>query len=442
MNILIDPGAYYCGNVGDLAMLQAAIERLRRLWPEATIYVVTEAPARLQSHCPGVLPVPVAGRTAFVSYHVFGRLNRLLPLRARNTLARAERHLQRQWPAALAALIAGKRALAGRTNPAAPRTYVDAMRHADLVLASGAGQFTDPFADNAMGVMATLELAADWNIPTAVLGQGFGPVEDETLLRRMACVLPRVDLIAIREKRESARLLESVGVSPDRIFVTGDDTIETAHGRTPAEMGREIGVNIRVASFAGVNGSAIDTVRPVLHQAASRFGARLIPVPIAHHSDRSDMVTIRQLIAGYPQPDSFTDCDPGTIMSEVSRCRIVVTGSYHAAVVALAQGIPVVSMVGSRDYRDKFAGLADLFGGGCELVDLDAQEARGALVREIERLWAEAPRWREPLLRAASKQIEWGKAAYQRVGALADARLAAGVSSGYLGPSSVTADAS
>lgn len=443
MHILIDPGSYHCGNVGDLAMLQAAIERLRGLWPQASLDVVTSAPSALRLHCPGVRPIPLAGRIAFVSDRFFGRADRLLPPRVSGTLAAAEQHLRRRWPAVLASIIGSKRALALRPDYAAPCAYVDALHRADLVLVTGAGIFTDAFADNALGVMATLELAAERKIATAVLGQGFGPVADDALRRRMACVLPRVDLIALREKREGVRLLESIGVSRDRICITGDDAIEMANRRTPAEMGRGIGVNIRMASFAGVNRSAIDTIRPALQAAASRFDARLVPVPTAHHSGRSDVVAIQQLIAGHSNAGaSVVDGEhPVNVISEVSRCRIMVTGSYHGAVFALAQGVPVVAIVGSRYYLDKFSGLADLFGDGCEMVDIGAQDARNVLEREVDRAWAHAPRWREPLLRAARQQIEWGKGAYRRLGTIVGAGSAGRMSRVTPGRTRVPGDA-
>jgi polysaccharide pyruvyl transferase WcaK-like protein len=427
MHILIDPGCYHCGNVGDLAMLQVGIERLRGLWTQTSIHVVTSVPDALRRHCPGVFPVPEAGRDAFVSDRFFGRADRLLPRPVSNTLAVAEQHMRRRWPGVLASLIGSKRALARRPDSAAPRAYVDALDHADLVLVTGAGIFTDAFLDNALGVLATLELAIERKIVTAVMGQGFGPVVNDALRHRMARVLPRVDLIAVREEREGVRLLQSLGVSRDRICITGDDAIEMAHRRTPATPGQGIGINIRIASFAGVNGSAIDAIRPVLHAAASRFGAPLVPIPTAHHSGRSDVAAIEQLIAGHSDaPASVAGGErPVTVIAEVSRCRIMVTGSYHGAVFALAQGIPVVAMVGSRYYVDKFSGLAELFGEGCELVDVGAPGAGAALATAIDRAWAEAPRWREPLLLAADRQIAWGKSAYGRLGRIAGAGAAA-----------------
>src|SRR5919197_5574980 len=119
MHILIDSGSYHCGNVGDVAMLQAAIERLLGLWPQASISVVTNAPAALASCCPGVQPVPSAGRIAFVTDRFFGRLDRLLPHRVSGTLGAVEERMRREWPAAVASIIGCKRAVALRRDYAA-----------------------------------------------------------------------------------------------------------------------------------------------------------------------------------------------------------------------------------------------------------------------------------------------------------------------------------
>ncbi len=83
------------------------------------------------------------------------------------------------------------------------------------------------------------------------------------------------------------------------------------------------------------------------------------------------------------------------------------------------------SFVGSQYYRDKFSGLANLFAGGCEMVDIETPNLGEALTHKVERAWVHAERWREPLLRAARMQIERGKAAYRHLGTVVDARRAA-----------------
>ncbi len=430
MHILIDSGSYHALNVGDVAMLQAAVTRLHRLSPNASIAAVTNAPATLAVHCPGVQPVPLAGRVAFLSDRFIGRASELLPLRVRTALERVETRLRRNAPAGLSTFIAAKRAMALRDDWAAPREYVDAIRRADLVVATGAGVFTDAFLENALGVLTTLELALQFRVPTALMGQGLGPVSHDTLRRRMADILPRVDLIALRERSESLRLLRALGVSPDRVVVTGDDAIEMANQRTPLTIGEAIGVNLRIAGYAGTSDRAVDAIRPAIHAARQQFGATLAAVPIAHHPDCHDGVAIRQVICGDDSDVPLVElATPLEAVVQVSRCRVVVTGSYHAAVFALAQGIPVVAMAASAYYRDKFGGLAELFPGGCTIVELDRDDAQAALTAAIVSAWTDAPRLRLALLQSAAMQIVQGRDAYRRLAALVPKSVAIAPSS-------------
>jgi colanic acid/amylovoran biosynthesis protein len=420
MHILIDSGSYHCLNVGDVAMLQAGIERLRELWPGASIAVVTNSPDALARHCPGVLPVLLSGRVAFQRDRLLGRGDRLLPPRLSAALAAIHDRVRQRWPAFLAATIAGKRALALRRDCLAASAYVRAMKRANLVVATGAGVFTDAFVENATGVLDTLDFAARRNVPTAAFGQGMGPASNPALRQRMSEVLPRLDLIALRERRESVRLLDAIGVHADRVMVTGDDAIEMASRGARSEIGGAIGVNLRVAGYAGVTASAIDLIRPAVRRAASWLDAPLIAVPIAHHSDCHDGAAIRELLSDSGDASSpVVGLDtPAKAIAEVSRCRVVVSGSYHAAVFALAQGIPVVAIAATRYYLDKFRGLADLFGGGCTIVSLLSPRASVDLEAAIVEAWNNAPGRREHLLRAAEAQIERAKVAYRLLGSI------------------------
>jgi colanic acid/amylovoran biosynthesis protein len=236
----------------------------------------------------------------------------------------------------------------------------------------------------------------------------------------MARVLPRVDFIALRERRESVRLLTSLGIPPERLVVTGDDALEPAQRRTPRQLGGGIGVNVRVAGYAGVSGSDVDAIRPAVQRASIRLAAPLVPVPIAHHPDCHDGVAIRDMLAEpgdalQPVPEAST---PVTAIDAVSQCRVVVTGSYHAAVFALAQGIPTVGLAATPYYVHKFTGLAELFPGGCETVALDESDADVALERAIVSAWTNGPGRRDQLLRAARAQIDAGRAAYLQLGQL------------------------
>jgi colanic acid/amylovoran biosynthesis protein len=106
------------------------------------------------------------------------------------------------------------------------------------------------------------------------------------------------------------------------------------------------------------------------------------------------------------------------VIRQAGECRVVVTGSYHAGVFALAQGVPVVGIARSEYYRDKFHGLAGQFGPGCTVLHADEAPFAGKLGEAIDRAWNEAETVRPQLLRAAESQVLAARAAYERLPAV------------------------
>jgi polysaccharide pyruvyl transferase WcaK-like protein len=229
-------------------------------------------------------------------------------------------------------------------------------------------------------------------------------------------VLPRVTQIAIRESRTSLPLLRALGVPAASILVTGDDAIELAYPGPGAQRRdvTRIGVNVRIAPYADVGQHTISRLRDALERSAHVLGAQLTPVPIAHHGGGMDVDTLRELLRGTDDGGSSLDT-PHKVIARVGECRVVVTGSYHGAVFALAQGIPVVALAKSAYYVNKMSGVAEQFGDGCEVVSMDDDGWPQKLEDAVRRAWDSAGRLREPLLAAAADQIARSRAAYARL---------------------------
>ena len=100
----------------------------------------------------------------------------------------------------------------------------------------------------------------------------------------------------------------------------------------------------------------------------------------------------------------------------MKRCRVVVTGSYHPAVFALSQGIPVVCLVKSDYYACKFLGLKDQFGAGCEILSLlENEQLQDRLTAVMTIAWRSADDVTPSLLDAARRQVGLGHEYYRRV---------------------------
>jgi colanic acid/amylovoran biosynthesis protein len=401
MRILLANQIGAFGNHGDDGLMDVALTRLRRAWPDTVFQIVAYAPAELVARYPDAQPIPLESFRAWRDFHhrtFIGRLHRYMPATVSRRVLALERVIQRSRPAA-----------------EDMRQFHEALLGADLVLVTGGGHFMKGHETHGIRLLQVLRAARANGTPTAMVSQGILPIEHPELSALMKAVLPTVGLITLREGRDAIPFLEACGAR-DNFVVTGDDLIELAHRARVTELGTGIGVCLRVAVYSEVDPPALAAVRAALLRAARRYGASLYPVPISSIPGESDVVTMQKLLAGTDAADGGHDIDtPLKAIRQVGRCRLVVAGSYHAGVFALSQGIPVVGLARSAYYVHKFNGLADQFGTGCQVVLMDDPRFPEALVAAIEAAWRSAQRVRRPLLEAAARQIEAAHTAYKRV---------------------------
>ena len=418
MRILVEPGSYTCLNMGDVAMLQVAVSRLTALWPDARIGVVTQDAERLRSHCPAAIPVLEAGKRAWFQGHISGRLRHKLPSPLSGIVEAAELACRRRMPTLVASLLAFRMKLR-RQEFSGMKAFLEEILNADLVIAAGTGMITDHFHERAVELLDTLDMANRLGIPTAMFSQGLGPVTDPKLLAKMKAVLPAIRLIAVRENLITPQLLESVGVPSNRILRAGDDALELAFNHRVHNLGNAIGVNLRIAEYSQIDSAMLESVRAALQHSAAKYGSPFVAIPILCRED-SDLKAIRSLLSGC---DHYVDDDvrpdtPSKVIAQVSRCRLVVTGSYHGAVLAVGQGIPAVALARSQYYLNKFLGLRDQFGDGCQVIAPDDNRFEEKLTAALERAWSTAQDLKPSLLASAEKQIRSGTNAYRQVAEL------------------------
>ncbi len=417
MKILVENGCYDLRNMGDVGMLAVAVRRLKNLWPDSLIMVVTDQPALLARYCPGARAVAAAGRNIWFKDRTLpGNLHRLLPLKSNQRVSVLWRTIRARLPRLARSLISWN-AKRQRANVDKMNEYLQALFGCDLLVVSGGGDINDAFADYAMTLLEVMEISVRCGIPTVMCSQGIGPIDNGKLRAKAKAVLPVVDLLAIRDNQTSYSVLTSLGVGQNHVTVTGDDAVELGYYRHCAKEGRGIGVNLRVTEYSQVTPKHIDTVRTVLQAAATKYNTGLIGLPVCFQEGSSDIETIKQLFKG-----SKFDCDdcenldsPDRLVEKVGHCRVVVTGSYHSAVFALAEGIAVVALANSAYYKQKFLGLSGQFGCGCELVELNDHDVFKKIGTAIDIAWQSADKLRPELLDSAKRQIACSQRAYERV---------------------------
>ena len=411
-------GAEY-QNFGDVAMLQVAVKRLQTLWPSASIEVLTESPDNLRKYCPGAKPLTRAGRNRWIGdSFLLGRFHKLLPRLISSRLSGFAKTLEQKWPLLLNAMVRLRLRIRDDENIGPDlMAFLEAMGNADLFVVCGAGGFADDCREWNMTTLAAMETAIQREIPVAMFGQAIGPLNDLDVLHKMKSILPQINLITLRGGRDGLDLLKSLGVDTSQIETTGDEAIELAYEARSEIPGNGLGVNLRIASYAGIDNDFIPKIRPVLLKFVKLHNVPIVSVPIAFHQRANDHETFRQLMVGFDaQSDGGVSLDtPLKVIKQAGTCRVVVTSAYHAAVFALAQGIPVVCLSNSPYYAAKFLGLEDQFGLGCETIFLSEPDALINLSAAIERAWQSSEKVRLPLQKAALRQIELSRRSYERV---------------------------
>ena len=403
--------------MGDVTMLQVTVARLRELWPAAQIRVITSDAKALAVYVPDALPISGAGRSEwFADQYLLGRLPQFRPPPVSRALSTAKPAARRRAPAILGPVVVWRMQVSG--GPATElRDLLQAVRSCDLLVSCGQGALGDHCVSHSHRFLNLLDMASLAGARTAIFSQGLGPMRDPGLWRHAGQVLPRLDLICLREARTADPLVAELGVDPSRVITTGDDAIEPAFEGRTNQPGTALGVNVRVGDMAGVHSPEVDSIRRAIRDFSRARGATLLPIPISRHSAFIDATAIRELLREVDDStDGGRDLDtPAKVISQVARCRTVITGAYHAAVFALAQGIPVVCLANSDFFRIKFYGLAEMFDIGCEVVDLADGDVERRLQTAIDGAWTSAGQVREPLLRAAAAQIRSGRRAYGRL---------------------------
>lgn len=407
------------GNMGDVSMLQIAVDRLRNLLPDASIEVLTDSPENLKRFCPDAVPLENRGRALWFSNAVLPRrVGELVPEWSVGLFGWLKKAIRRRYPNLLKAILVRRYEKENRATDAKEvLDFASALQRADLVLICGAGGFYDGCQTWSMEILDLVENAIQRKIPVVMLGQGFGPLSDSIVLERAASILPHVEMITLRGGRESQPILRSLGVAESKIQTTGDEAVELAYGARTAEPGIGLGVGLRFGASATVDDDELESLRSVLQSFARGHNVPLIPLPIAIQNYTRDDLAIKRVLSGFDdESDGGKTLDsPLKVIRQAGRCRVVVTGAYHAAVFALAQGIPVVSLAKSAYFAGKLLGLADQFGEGCQTVLLTEAGWPERLSRAIENAWKRADEFRQPLREAALRQIELTRDSYGQI---------------------------
>ncbi len=423
MRVLLDQGTHEMRNKGSNALLQAAVDKFESLWTDLLFDLVSLSPMLSRIYFPSMTPVHPQSLKAVTGR--FDRVKSIVPNTAWMPLLEMREaiwHRRQTAQSPLEAVADPETAYAAANGPTAdvvasrtiPESLLESITRYDLVVATGGSLIHDDVKGLAFGVLERLGAATAQGIPTAMVSQGFGPIDDPALRSIAASVLPKVDLIFVREDQVAIPLLQSLGVSRGRIKMTGDGAIQMAYNERQEGLGSGIGVGLRIAGYTRTDDRHVEILRSTLQAAARRHHARLVALPISGSHHESDSTHIGRVLTGYNRswPTRRRLDGHDGIIKRASNCRIVVTGSFHAAVFALSQGVPVVALAKQANYAIKFEGLHHEFGSGCRILSLDDDHLQEKLGDAVESAWSTAEEQRPILLDAAARQIAQRDEAY------------------------------
>ena len=119
-------------------MMQVALARLKTIWPDASIQVLTDDPNQLADNCPQIHPMAAGGRHAWAQSGLLRpEVYDGLPDELKVVFRILRRTLKRSNPAVAKRLAISK--LRPLSDTDTLDHYLEAVRHADLVIVTGMG---------------------------------------------------------------------------------------------------------------------------------------------------------------------------------------------------------------------------------------------------------------------------------------------------------------
>ena len=367
MKILVDHGAYE--NFGDLAMLEAAVERLRTIegaqlhvqvsplgWPWGNVRAV-----EYDVLTPGWVLKRVA-RTMNPVQPIRRKLEQAAMAWRREVFDRVGRGARAGIPLVRAS---GRRRALNRWS----QDY-------DALFIAGGGDMNDIFPDALWRCCALINAFAVQRKPVILSGQQLGPMRHGASLRLLQAALRRTTFVGVREPTESLQLCTEAGLDDTRMAMTGDDSlgieaagmeaVEPLLAQSGVTPGRFIAVNVRMGDYTAVSAQQLRDMAALFGRLARDNEMPLLAVPISVAEGDSDVAAAEQLRR---QPGceglrilEHESLSAASLKGVLGSAHAAIGMSYHFGTFALSQGVPAIALYTGDYYRQKAKGLSSFWG--------------------------------------------------------------------------------
>jgi len=323
-------------HVGDDAMFEVALARLRARWPEAEVIAMSCHPETTAAQ--------------------FGTAALMLPCHDRPDEPEALFCFQRALDvAADGAAGAWLREIDDLHDAAA------AIRSADALVIAGGGNINARWPNLAYGRATAVAIAHAQGVPVALTSQTIGPQLATTQRIILRDILGRAEIIGVRES-SSAALLTGLGIPDDRLSHQPDDAIAiTPRPVSRSPFGRGSPVIIATLGHNSDVELPIDLQVAVLERIIAFAGREDAVVALCPHT-MLDVTRHEELVAKLHRRDRVRRLPlHGAAETRwmVGAASLVVTTRYHPLVFALAGAVPAIGLHHGEYTRVRMVGALD-----------------------------------------------------------------------------------
>jgi polysaccharide pyruvyl transferase WcaK-like protein len=273
-----------------------------------------------------------------------------------------------------------------------------ALQQSHGVVISGGGNLCQTWPERILERVAVLEYAAENGLPAVVLGQTIGPVLTRDQRSRISRALSAASWIGVREE-ESAALVRSMGLSPERIHQQFDDAfflepqppMDARAEGLRAERRPIVAITLDASFGAPYRRRALRSIGAQLDALVESIGAALVFVP--HVGGAAVPIAQRDLLAASAleqtlrSPLRILDLwQPREVRWLVERAALVISTRYHPLIFAAAAAVPSVG-IHTDDYtRTKLRGALAPAGVSHCCISIESAE-RAALLPLAVEVW-------------------------------------------------------
>lgn len=247
------------------------------------------------------------------------------------------------------------------------------LREADLIVSTGGTYLVENY--DMTSSLAQLALSTQSEAPVVMFTQSLGPFRGAATRARLRHILPKIDLILLRDAKSLGYLQEldiplpQTRIVPDAAFALADPKkIEVARHR-PLNTALNVAVSVRYwAHYEGGGGQSgyFDAIRAAVTWLVRDKGADVTFLSTCQGVPEywiDDSRAAAEIVASLPDDvrqrvriDSAFHT-PATLMQQLAEFDLVVATRMHMAILSLCSGTPVVPIAYEFKTKELFEGM-------------------------------------------------------------------------------------